>query len=324
MKHPSIHQSIMKNILFTAGVTLLLLFLLTYPREALAAARDGMDLWLNTLFPTLLPFLVLTGILTHTGLIEHFLAPLAPFFRVCFGLSPSGAYAFLLGLLCGYPMGAKIASELYQAGKINRREAEYLLTFANNPSPAFLTNYLTVDCLNGRTPVQVTILILLLSDMICMVFFRLAVFRNQTYSDCSRLCVDRKKETICASSPGAVIDVSIMNGFETIARLGGYILLFSLLAAWLHHYWPFASTGKYLILGITELTTGLHQLDNAGLSYPLHYLCAMIMTAFGGFCIMAQTKSVLDRKLSLRPYASAKCLNAAITAILVLVFVKFI
>ena len=44
------------------------------------------------------------------------------------------------------------------------------------------------------------------------------------------------------------------------------------------------------------------------------------MSAFGGLCIVAQTKSVLGKDLSLRPYASAKCLNTAITAVLTLLF----
>ena len=62
---------------------------------------------------------------------------LAPVWSHVFGISPSGAYALLLGLLCGYPMGTKITSDLYGCGRINRREAEYLLTFTNHASPVF-------------------------------------------------------------------------------------------------------------------------------------------------------------------------------------------
>ena len=36
----------------------------------------------------------------------------APVWSHVFGISPSGAYALLLGLLCGYPMGTKITSDL--------------------------------------------------------------------------------------------------------------------------------------------------------------------------------------------------------------------
>lgn len=309
------------------GILLLLCFLLKYPAEALNASRDGLNLWLNTLLPTLLPFLILTGFLVHTDGIEKILAPFSGLFRVLLGLSPNGAYVCLLGLLCGYPMGAKLAADLYQFGKISRQEAEYLLTFCSNPSPAFLTTYLAEICLEGRVSTARLMGLLVLSDLLCMLFFRFAVYKNHTVSSSdikdSRLFAPgirvSKKETSSVSSAGAVIDASIMNGFETMARLGGYILLFSILSACISHFWCFSQAGKYLVLGVMEITTGLHQLAASGFSYDLRFLCAMTMTSFGGLCIMAQTKSVLEGNLSLRPYASAKCLNAALTAVLILV-----
>lgn len=310
-----------------AGIVLLLCFLLKYPAEALDASRDGLKLWMNTLIPTLLPFIILTGFLVHTDGIEKILKPFSGLFRILLGLSPNGAYVCFLGLLCGYPMGAKLAADLYQYGKISRREAEYLLTFCNNPSPAFLTTYLAQICLEGRVSTAKLLGIMILSDVLCMLFFRFTVYRNHTVSSTNLIAKpltatsrsDPKKETPSVSSAGAIIDASIMNGFETIARLGGYILLFSILSACISHFWCFSQTVKYLVLGIMEITTGLHQLAASAFSYPLKFLCSMTMTAFGGLCIMAQTKSVLEGKLSLRPYASAKCLNAAVTAIIILV-----
>ena len=126
----------MKQKVFAAGILFLLSFLLCYPKEALEASREGMQLWLNTLFPTLLPPLILTGILVHTNGIEKLLSPLRVLWRAGLGLSPSGAYVFLLGILCGYPMGAKLASDLFRHGKIAKKEAEYLLTFCSSPSPS--------------------------------------------------------------------------------------------------------------------------------------------------------------------------------------------
>lgn len=307
-----------QNILITFVLSLLL-FLLNYPEESLLAARDGMKLWLNTMIPTLLPFLILTGILLRTDGIEKILNPLAPFWKKCFGLSPCGAYAFLLGMLCGYPMGAKLATDLYKAQKINSREASYLLTFSNNPSPVFLSTYLAQICLHGQHGINEIFKILLLSNLLCMLFFRFIIYKNNT---ATTTLSPSKKETSAVSSHGTVIDVSIMNGFETITRLGGYILLFSILNAAINHFWPFGTEEKYIFLGITELTTGLHQIANACIPHTRSYLYAMVMTAFGGLCVLAQTESVLEKKISLMPFFLAKCLNAALTAILVLLFAK--
>ncbi|MCD7867148.1 MAG: hypothetical protein LUG62_02905 [Clostridiales bacterium] len=294
---------------------LLLIFLLFYPQEALQAAREAMELWRDTMLPTLLPFLILTGVLSHTDRIPGLLSPLAPVWRRLFGLSPWGAYVFLLGLLCGYPMGAKLTADLYRADRLDKREAEYLLTFSCNPSPAFLVTYLHGICLNGQVSLDLILGILLCGDFFTMTFFRFLIWHGKTCTD-SR---NPKKETSSSDSRGAIWDASIMNGFETMARLGGYILLFGILSAALRHFWPFSPVLGQLLLGTAELTTGLWGIAALKIPFHLRFLSSMTLTAFGGFCVMAQAKSVLDGKLSFLPYASAKCIHAAFTAVLVLV-----
>ena len=122
----------------------------------------------------------------------------------------------------------------------------------------------------------------------------------------------RKKETYQQDSTGVILDVSIMSGFETITRLGGYILIFSLLFTGFYHYWPFCSQNKILLTSPIELTTGLHQIAQSAFSWKIKYITSMTLTAFGGFCVMFQTKSVLEEKLSILPYIFAKCLNASL------------
>ena len=135
----------MKKKIILLSVILLLLFLLCYPAEALAAARNGLKLWLETLLPTLLPFMILTGILVHTDWITKILQPTAPFSRSFLGfLREEPMYFFWTSHRL--PMG-QINRRLYYAGKSSRQEAEYLLTFCNNPSPAFLITYVGHICL---------------------------------------------------------------------------------------------------------------------------------------------------------------------------------
>ena len=312
----------MKRILSTAGILLLLLFLLRYPQEALAASRDGMGLWLNTLIPTLLPFLILTGFLIRTGTADKLTSPARPFWKICFGITPSGAYALILGLLCGYPMGAKITSDMYRHGKIGRQEAEYLLTFTNHASPAFLSTYLIHICLKDQADTGNVYLVLFLSAFLTMLFFRFIIFKNRTLTEKS--LQNPKMEPSKACSPGTLLDTSIMNGFETIARLGGYILLFSILSALVRHYWKSGAPALCLLLGTLELTTGLHFLSQAALPFGVTYILAMAMTSFGCLCILAQTKSVLHKELSLVPYICAKCVNAVMTAVIALIFLKVV
>ena len=300
----------MKQRIITLFCICLLLFLLVHPEEALLSAKDGMSLWLNVMIPTLLPFLILTGILLKTGNIPQLLEPLAPFWKHFFGISPAGAYVLILGFLCGYPMGAKLAHNLYINHQISQREGEYLLTFSCNASPAFIFSYLSQNILEGKIPPHSLLLILLSADFVCMLFFRFLVYHGNTVSSVKPEY--RKKETYQQDSTGVILDVSIMSGFETITRLGGYILIFSLLFTGFYHYWPFCSQNKILLTSPIELTTGLHQIAQSAFSWKIKYITSMTLTAFGGFCVMFQTKSVLEEKLSILPYIFAKCLNASL------------
>lgn len=300
----------MKQRIITLFCICLLLFLLVHPEEALLSAKDGISLWLNVMIPTLLPFLILTGILLKTGNIPQLLEPLAPFWKHFFGISPAGAYVLILGFLCGYPMGAKLAHDLYINHQISQREGEYLLTFSCNASPAFIFSYLSQNILEGKIPPHSLLLILLSADFVCMLFFRFLVYHGNTVSSVKPEY--RKKETYQQDSTGVILDVSIMSGFETITRLGGYILIFSLLFTGFYHYWPFCSQNKILLTSPIELTTGLHQIAQSAFSWKIKYITSMTLTAFGGFCVMFQTKSVLEEKLSILPYIFAKCLNASL------------
>ena len=300
----------MKQKISTLFCICLLLFLLVHPEEAFLSAKDGMSLWLNVMIPTLLPFLILTGILLKAGNIPQLLGPLAPFWKHFFGISPAGAYVLILGFLCGYPMGAKLAHDLYINHQISQREGEYLLTFSCNASPAFIFSYLSQNILEGKIPPHSLLLILLSADFVCMLFFRFLVYHGNTVSSVKPEY--RKKETYQQDSTGVILDVSIMSGFETITRLGGYILIFSLLFTGFYHYWPFCSQNKILLTSPIELTTGLHQIAQSAFSWKIKYITSMTLTAFGGFCVMFQTKSVLEEKLSILPYIFAKCLNASL------------
>lgn len=121
--------------------------LAAFSGRALAASRDNLKLWLNTLLPTLLPFINHTGILIH-GTSEKLLKPLAPVLNHVKHL-PS-EFAHFLDFCAAIPMGTKITSDLYVQQDQQPKEAEYLLTFTNHASPVFIYTYLIHICLNDR------------------------------------------------------------------------------------------------------------------------------------------------------------------------------
>ncbi|MBR5269711.1 MAG: hypothetical protein IKU21_04320 [Anaerotignum sp.] len=126
------------SVFITAFSCFLLYSLLRYPSEMLSASADSIRLWLTCVFPSLFPFLAASGILLRTGAAEKSGKYLSPFMKPVFGLNGIAAFPFFLGMLSGYPMGAKITAELYEQKQITLEEAQHILVFCNNPGPLFL------------------------------------------------------------------------------------------------------------------------------------------------------------------------------------------
>ena len=115
-----------------------LIALMLCSAQAVESARDGLSLCAGVIIPSLLPFFVLSALLSELGLPRYLGRLTAPLMRALFGVGGAGAAAFLLGLSGGYPLGAKTVMDLYQRGDVSRDEAERLIAFCNNSGPAFI------------------------------------------------------------------------------------------------------------------------------------------------------------------------------------------
>lgn len=299
-------------------VVLFIIYMLLYPADALAGSKTGLLLWFQTVLPTLLPFMILSNLLLASGFTERVPAFISAFFRRLLGLSPNGCYAFLLGIFCGYPMGGKITADLYRTGLISRSEADFLLTFTNNVSPMFILTFIIQENLKHPEHTLRIFFILYFSTFCTGQIFRLLSLRKGRKGTCASV-PQHKKETSHPLPIGEMIDVSIMNSFETITRLGGYIILCSILVTAIQKIPDVLLPLKMLLESTAEISTGIHTISLRQYEYPLQFLFTLCAASFGGFCVMLQTKSILkDTDLTLTPYIKGKLVQTFLTALLAL------
>lgn len=298
------------SLLLFSGI---LVFLIFFPQQSLSYAKTGLMLWFYTLLPSMLPFIILSNFFIQTNALDKLLAAPKKIWHSVFGLSPNGTYALFMGIFCGYPMGAKITADLYREQRISYQEACYLLSFSNHPGPSFLSAYLCVSIFKRPDLIFPTYLIIYTSSFLCSLFFR---FQGAPGITSNTIC-SNKKETSCAPSLGELLDVSIMNGFQSITKLGGYIILFSIIQGILKQMLLPVGPVKYLILGLTEITTGTAALSESTLPFTTCYPLALAFTSFGGLCVTAQTKSMLaGTNLPFKSYLKGKLCCALCTLIL--------
>ncbi|MBQ8803997.1 MAG: transporter [Tyzzerella sp.] len=291
----------------------LLAIMLIFPQETLAGASNGLLLWFQIVLPTLLPFIILSNLLIQTNSVYYISKLLSPILRRFFHVSDSACYAILIGFMCGYPMGAKVIADLIDTKRISETEGQYLLSFCNNTSPMFIISYVITQNLNNPDLIIPSLLILFGSPVLCSFLFRRFYFYSNQSGSVNTLS---DKQIYFNFS---ILDHSIMNGFETITKIGGYIILFSILFTF----------GKQLpgawIMPILEITNGIPYILDLELPFHVGYISVLALTSFGGFCATAQTYSMIQNtKLSILPYIIQKLITATVTSLLAFLYILFI
>lgn len=295
----------------------LVLFLFFCPAESLRASCDGVSLWFHTVLPTLLPFIILSNLLLRSGTVLPLLSRLDPLWNRLLGLSSGGAYCLILGLFCGFPMGARLTAGLLRDGHLSEDEASYLLCFCNNASPMFLSGFLVTGSLRSpelMLPVLLTYYAgVAITLTLCRVRFRRFHIRSGKAS--------KKEETVRRLSVGELMDVSIMDAFDAITRLGGYIILFSICSAMLVKLCAYAPGLHPAAAMLLEITTGTGAVLSSSWSASLKLAVLLGGTAFGGLSVLAQTAGMIRGSgLRLGSYFCSKVLQGGLTFLLVLVW----
>lgn len=293
---------------------LCLLLLLARPGLALQGASQGLTLWGSTVLPALLPFMLCTGVIVALDGVELLTRPISPLLRRLLGLSPSGAFVLVSGLLCGYPMGAKTDSDFLTSGRISPGEARLLLAVCNHPSPMFLAGYVVNRLENAGWPEHTAAFLLW---AVYLPLIPMALLARRLYGP---LNGNPLPLSPAVSAAPFSFDSHIMSCFETMVKIGGYIMLFSIAARYAAGL-PWGSlTLKAAFLGFLEITTGIQAISQA-VPGPQGLCLAAAAAAFGGLSGIFQTKSVLARPLlSIGPYVLWKLLHGALSAGLMLLF----
>lgn len=272
------------------GVFLLLLLLIN-SEIAMDGVRRGLSLCTETLFPSLFPFLVLSELLVAAGagqtLGRLFSRPVS----ALFGLSERGTAAFLLGSLCGFPIGTTTAVALYEKGEIGKQELDRLMLFANNPSSGFLVSAVGEALFGSRSAGIALFVITLLSAILIAAFLRLLCGK---LPQPPRNPSDGAKKQLCASD----ITGSVRRGFSSLLQVMAFVLFFSCVSACLSAVVQdlgLPEEGGVLLCGLLELTAGISRAVTT-LSPAAAFRASAFFSGFAGLSVCLQLFSVAEKQ----------------------------
>ena len=310
-------------IMFTACLVI-------FSRTNLLAAKNGLVLWANSVVPSLFPFFVATELLSHTNFTYYLGKLLNKFMKPIFNVRGEGSFAFIMGIISGYPMGAKIAANFRENNICSKEECERLLSFTNNSGPLFIVGTVGVAMFGNSTIGFLLLISHILASITVGIIFRFWKYNSK--SDANGF-FKYSNNDITLSNLGGIIGASITSSINTILLIGGFVVLFSVIISILQtsHLLETLSNcvepllsifnipesfSSGFISGILELTNGLNIICNIPeKKISINIIMASFLLGFGGISILLQVWSTISKTdLSIKPYILGKLLHACISA----------
>jgi len=112
--------------------------LIIFSKSNIQAVKVSLNIWVNNVIPSLFPFFIATELLNNTNIPKTFGNIFNKIMRPAFNVPGIGAYALFMGIISGYPVGAKIVIDFRNQNLCTKEEAERLITFTNNSGPLFI------------------------------------------------------------------------------------------------------------------------------------------------------------------------------------------
>ena len=314
-----------KKYIIALGVILIIVMLVLSPNICISAAKEGLLLWFNKILPSLLPFIILINILSQLNVMRGIGKISSPLTQKLWKLPGVSLFAFIMGFVAGYPMGAKVIRELLDSESLSHKEAQKLLCFSNNCGPLFIVGTIGTLMLNSPAIGYFLLLVHILSAIVLSFIF--SFYKSDSLSH-PRKSNNTQKNSIFTFS--YIFNEAVRNGMDTAVYIGGYIIFFSVIASIIKSSSIVISiidfclirtislsTSLGFLTGILELSNGASMLcDPSKISLDLLAVVSFLIS-FGGICVYFQTSYVLGNcGFSLIPYVISKVMQGILSFIL--------
>ena len=340
MKKNYIYIFRLKQLILPLILVLFTICLIIFSNSNLSAAKNGLVLWANSIVPVLFPFFVATELLSHTNLTYYLGKILNSFMKPIFNVRGEGSFAFIMGIISGYPIGAKIAANFRENNICTKEECERLLSFTNNSGPLFIIGTVGITMFGNSTIGFLLLITHLLASVTVGFIFRFWKY-NVKYSYSKNNSYTNSKANLSLSNLGGIIGNSISGSINTILLIGGFVVLFSVILSILQTSQLLdilsdcvkplfnllnvpTEFSNGLISGILELTNGLNIICKIPIKkLSINVIIASFLLGLGGVSILLQVWSTIAKTdLSIKPYILGKLLHASFSAFYTFLFLQ--
>ncbi|WP_339321361.1 nucleoside recognition domain-containing protein [Paenibacillus sp. FSL W8-0194] len=311
-----------------AGALALVAAIVSSPSPTFQASLQGLKLWWQIVFPALLPFLVLSEILTAYGFIHALGTWLEPLMKRLFKLPGVGGWVLAMGMTTGFPGGAQAAKQLYDQGDLSGPDAGKLAALSHFCNPMLILVVIATGLMHEPAAGYVVLAVHWLAGLLAY----LLIGRRGTGKDAALQAAEKpdggkNKPSMLSRSLhaakaahakdgrgfGRLLGDSVTNAVQTLMMVGGYIIIFAVVIQIAGRFLP-PGLPSYWLSGAFEVHLGTNDASTAAFAAErLQWSVISALLGFSGISALLQSMSVL-RKAGMRwfPFALVRLLHGAL------------
>lgn len=337
----------LKTLITALVAVAITVLIVIFSESAFNAALEGLNVWWEVVFPSLLPFFIIAEVLMGLGVVHFLGALLEPLMRPLFKVPGVGAFAMAMGLASGYPIGAKITANLRRKNLCTKTEGERLLSFTNTADPLFMIGAVAVGMFHRADLALLIAGAHYISSILIgfvMRFYQGDEKKEKTVIQRSKnklnknILIRAYDELITARendgrTMGELLGDSIIESINTLLLVGGFIILFSVITEIIVVTGIINLFSKMIMLilsplgfsqavvpsilsGFFEITNGANIASQAQAPLFEKMVIVNAIIAWSGLSVHAQVATMINgTDIKLKPYIFARVLQSILAGI---------
>ena len=302
-----------KNSRFFILTTLLILvvLLIINPLPYVNGAIAGLKLFIFKVFPVMLPFFIITRMLTSLGLGYYlskiFLKPT----KFLYNSSPIGGYIFALSSLSGYPLGAKLIADCVENGSLENDEAKSIVAYTSTSGPVFILGTIGVVLLNDYKAGCVILICHLLGAVLNGLLYRGSGY-NENQIALLKIDTSSIFNDALTSSIYSILQVGVSIVFlNVVSVVLKQLNLIEFIFEIYNQHQINAKAFEGVVYGLVEMTNGISIISQSGLKIKDIIVIISTIISFGGLSVYMQSMMFLGKaKISGKYFLLTKITHA--------------
>lgn len=284
----------------------ILIFLILYNSyDIMENIRFSFSLCINNLFPSLIPFMLVSNILINYNFVNDLSDIFKNITTKFFKVNKNCSFALIMSIISGSPSNAKYLKDLNDNKLINNLDIQKCLNFCHFTNPMFIIGTIGHSFLNNKK----LGLIILISQISSSFIIGLLNKKNKNFN-INNFNINNNNNFI------SILKNSINSTIDTLFLILGIITTCIIITTIINNIFNINNNYKFLF-GLLEITQGLKYLSLSNLNITIKTIISSFLISFGGFCIHAQVFSILNnKKIRYIPYLISRVIQGILSSII--------